>query len=268
MPDQEKSSVPDPARQNRQSNELEGILQTTNPKGWWAILFVTVSLAAVGVWACVVDVPQTTTSIGVTNAMVYSYQISAPAAGNVKIDNIRLADIKEESDIGTITGDDGKITKVRATKAGQIRALSATQNQYVQLGDPLLSIAIPAPADKPVQIMTFVGASKAPFYQPGETVKIQATDSASGRKVNTTATIVNVGTVPSTTETLNDTNGGVSGLTEVWMKESSGLPIPIFLQADDWPFGKKGFSPFGGLVVEITRTYETLKPIQRLFAGR
>jgi hypothetical protein len=52
------------------------------------------------------------------------------------------------------------------------------------------------------------------------------------------------------------------------MKKSSGLPFPVFLETDDWPNGENGFNPFGGLIVEVTRTYDTIKPVERLFGGR
>ncbi|MDG1188056.1 MAG: HlyD family efflux transporter periplasmic adaptor subunit [Ilumatobacter sp.] len=256
------------ARQNKQNTELEGILKTTSPRGWWAVGFVTIALTAVATWACVVSVPQTTKTAGVTNALVYSYQVTAPTSGKLLIIDIHDAKVKENSEIGSITDSDGKLTKVISNKAGQVRALNAAQNQYLQLGDPILSVAVPAPADKPVEIITFVGASDAPFFPVGGKVDIQATDTQSGRRITTTATIIAVGQVPSTSETLDDVNGGVTGLTESWMKKSSGLPFPVFLETDDWPTGENGFNPFGGLIVEVTRTYDTVKPVERLFGGR
>ena len=256
------------ARQNKQNTELEGILKTTSPRGWWAVGFVTIALTAVATWACVVSVPQTTKTAGVTNALVYSYQVTAPTSGKLLIIDIHDAKVKENSEIGSITDSDGKLTKVISNKAGQVRALNAAQNQYLQLGDPILSVAVPAPADKPVEIITFVGASDAPFFPVGGKVDIQVTDTQSGRRITTTATIIAVGQVPSTSETLDDVNGGVTGLTESWMKKSSGLPFPVFLETDDWPTGENGFNPFGGLIVEVTRTYDTVKPVERLFGGR
>ena len=268
MSDQVNADETISARQNKQNTELEGILKTTSPRGWWAVGFVTIALTALAIWACVVNVPQTTKTAGVTNALVYSYQITAPSSGKLLILDIHDAKVKENSEIGSITDSDGKLTKVISNKAGQVRALNAAQNQYVQLGDPILSVAVPAPADKPVEIITFVGASDAPFFPVGGKVDIQATDTQSGRRITTTATIIAVGQVPSTSETLDDVNGGVTGLTESWMKKSSGLPFPVFLETDDWPTGENGFNPFGGLIVEVTRTYDTVKPVERLFGGR
>ena len=268
MSDQVNANETISACQNKQNTELEGILKTTSPRGWWAVGFVTIALTAVATWACVVSVPQTTKTAGVTNALVYSYQVTAPTSGKLLIIDIHDAKVKENSEIGSITDSDGKRTKVISNKAGQVRALNAAQNQYVQLGDPILSVAVPAPADKPVEIITFVGASDAPFFPVGGKVDIQATDTQSGRRITTTATIIAVGQVPSTSETLDDVNGGVTGLTESWMKKSSGLPFPVFLETDDWPTGENGFNPFGGLIVEVTRTYDTVKPVERLFGGR
>ena len=268
MSDQVNANETISARQNKQNTELEGILKTTSPRGWWAVGFVTIALTAVATWACVVSVPQTTKTAGVTNALVYSYQVTAPTSGKLLIIDIHDAKVKENSEIGSITDSDGKLTKVISNKAGQVRALNAAQNQYLQLGDPILSVAVPAPADKPVEIITFVGASDAPFFPVGGKEDIQATDTQSGRRITTTATIIAVGQVPSTSETLDDVNGGVTGLTESWMKKSSGLPFPVFLETDDWPTGENGFNPFGGLIVEVTRTYDTVKPVERLFGGR
>ena len=268
MSDQVNANETISARQNKQNTELEGILKPTSPRGWWAVGFVTIALTAVATWACVVSVPQTTKTAGVTNALVYSYQVTAPTSGKLLIIDIHDAKVKENSEIGSITDSDGKLTKVISNKAGQVRALNAAQNQYLQLGDPILSVAVPAPADKPVEIITFVGASDAPFFPVGGKVDIQATDTQSGRRITTTATIIAVGQVPSTSETLDDVNGGVTGLTESWMKKSSGLPFPVFLETDDWPTGENGFNPFGGLIVEVTRTYDTVKPVERLFGGR
>lgn len=256
------------ARQQLQRSDLENVLQTTRPRGWWALAIVTAIIIVSTIWACVADVPQTTSATGVTNALVYSYSVTAPATGTLKFTGIVGGVVTPGTPIGTITTLDGTVVPIQIRLGGEVTAVRFAQGTFVELGASLISVSIEASSSDPVQIVAFVGQSTMIKYPIGATVEISSTDVVSGRTIYGTATVVDEGSTPSQESSLNDTNGGLSTLSQKWMTQSSGYPYPLFLESKDWPMGDSGFVPRGGQIVNITHTYDTVHPISQLFGGK
>jgi biotin carboxyl carrier protein len=255
-------------RQQKRRSDLENILETTKPRGWWALAFISVSILIVGVWACVAKVPQTTSATGVVNALVYSFDITAPATGNITFSGIKGGSVTAGSTVGTIKTPEGASVPVVSGKAGEISSIAVGQNTFVTEGQSLITVSTAADAGSPVQVITFLGSSDMLRYPINSTVEISATDVVSGRTIYTTGQVVDEGGTPSTEETLNDTNGDLTQLTDQWMTNSSGMPYSVFITIDSWPSDASSFAPRGGLVLTITRTYDTIRPISWLFGGK
>lgn len=239
-----------------------------NRCGWWALAFISVALLAAGVWACVAKVPQTTSATGVVNTLVYSFDITAPATGNITFSGIKGGSVTAGSTVGTIKTTDGTSVPVVSGKAGEISSIAVGQNTFVTEGQSLITVSTAAEAGSPVQVITFLGSSDMLRYPINSTVEISATDVVSGRTIYTTGQVVDEGGTPSTEETLNSTNGELSQLTNEWMSDASGLPYAVFISIASWPSDADSFTPSGGLVVEISRTYDTIRPISWLFGGK
>jgi len=256
------------ARQQLQRSDLENVLQTTRPRGWWALSVITVIIVVSTIWACVANIPETTSATGVVNSLVYSYTITAPATGSVKLTGITGGVVTAGTPVGTITAVDGTTVSINAQISGEITAVSYPQGSFVELGASLLNVSIQASSSSPVQIIAFIGESAMLKYPLGATVEISATDVVNGRSIYATATVVDEGSTPSADSALNDVNGGSTSLSQKWMSDSSGYPYALFLESKDWPMGDSGFIPSGGQVVSITRTYDTVHPISQLFGGK
>lgn len=255
-------------RQQKRRTDLENILETTKPRGWWALAFISVAILVVGIWACVAKVPQTTSATGVVNALVYSFDVTAPAAGNITFSGIKGGSVTGGSTVASIKTADGTSVPVVASKAGEITSIAVGQNTFVTQGQSLLTVSTAADPGTPVQVITFLGSSDMLRYPLDAEVDIQATDVVSGRTIYTTGHVVDEGGTPSTEETLNDTNGDLSELTNQWLTASSGMPFAVFIAVDSWPTDDSSFAPRGGLVLKITRTYDTVRPISWLFGGK
>jgi hypothetical protein len=256
------------ARQQLQRSDLENVLQTTRPRGWWALAVITVIIVVSTIWACVAKIPQTTSATGVVNALVYSYTITAPATGSLMLTGTAGGVVTSGTPVGTITAVDGSTVPINALISGEITAVSYPQGSFVELGVSLLTVSIQASSSSPVKIIAFVGESAMLKYPLGATVEISATDVVTGRSIYATATVVAEGSTPSAESSLNDVNGGSTSLSQKWISESSGYPYALFLQSSDWPLGDSGFTPSGGQVVSITRTYDSVHPISQLFGGK
>jgi len=255
-------------RQQKQKNDLENILETTKPRGWWALGFISLSIVIVGIWAILASIPQTTAATGVVNSLVYTSDLTAPATGNVVLTGITGGSISAGATIGTITTDTGTTVPVVAKRTGEIVSVEINQNSYVELGDTLLRVSLVADPSSPIKVITFLGQSTIQRYPLGASVDVSVTDAVSGHSVYTTAKVVAEGSTPSSENTLNSTNGNLNVLTNEWLSESSGSPFAVLLEIDNWPTGDSSFSPYGGLVVDLSRTYDTVHPISWLFGGR
>lgn len=256
------------ARQQLQRSDLENVLETTRPRGWWALAVITVIIIVSTIWACVAKVPQTTSTTGVVNALVYSYTVTAPATGTLKITGVTGGVVSATTPVGTITTTDGTVVPIEARMGGEVTAVGYPQGSYVELGASLLNVSVEASTTSPVQIVAFIGQSAMVKYPLGATVELSATDVVSGRTVYATATVVDEGSTPSAESSLNDINGGLTSLSQDWMEDSSGYPYALFLESKDWPMTGDGFVPRGGQVVNITNTYDTVHPISQLFGGK
>lgn len=256
------------ARQQLHRSDLENVLQTTRPQGWWALAVATIMIISATVWAFVAEIPQTVTSIGVVDALVYSYDVTAPAAGTVQYTGIKGGIVSAGESLGSVMTPDGKNIPIIVQRSGEVTSVGFSQNAFVQLGATLLTVTSEASTTSPVEIVAFIGESAMVLYPMGATVEISSTDVVSGRTVYATATIVAEGSTPSMQSTLNDTNGNLASLTNQWLEESSGYPYALFLESKDWPMGDSGFIPRGGQIVSISHTYDTVHPITQLFGGK
>jgi hypothetical protein len=268
MPETTNHDAVSSTRQQKQKNDLENILETTKPRGWWALGFISVAIVLVGIWASLANVPQTATGTGVVNTLVYAFDVTAPATGNVVLTGITGGNVSAGATIGTITTDTGTQVPVVSNWTGQIASLAIGQNSYVRFGDTLLTVSTVADPSSPIHVITFLGESEMLNYPLGAIVDVSATDVVSGRSVYTTAKVVSEGSTPSSEATLNATNGNLSVLTNEWLTNSSGSPFAVFLEIDNWPTGDSSFSPSGGLVVKLSHTYDTIHPISWLFGGK
>lgn len=256
------------ARQQLQRSDLEVVLQTTRPRGWWALAIVTVIIVLATVWAFVAKIPQTTSATGVVNSLVYSYTITAPATGSVTLTGIGDGQVAVGTPVGTITTVEGTVVPINVKISGEITSIGAEQGSFVQLGANLLNVSIKASTSSPLNIIAFVGESDMIKYPLGTTVEISATNVVTDQTIYATATVVAEGSTPSAESSLNEVNGGLKSLSQKWMTASSGYPYALFLQSKDWPMGDSGFIPSGGQVVSITHTYNTVRPISELFGGK
>lgn len=261
---------PPPARAARPAGltgaeALDNAIETTRPRGWWALAAIAVVLTIVAVWSVIATIPQRVSTSAVISTFQYTYDISAPAAGIVNFDNKLLGTVTAGQVLGTITPyGGGAAVPVVAAGAGAIKEGFVNVGQGVQAGEVLATVRTqPDPADG-IDVFAYVPISDAITFVPGATVTVIATDVATSGSTALEAQVVSVGESPSTFDAIA-VQAGSRSVAQDWVDQADGAPYRVVLNVAAWPEGPNQPSP--GELVTIVNTYASAHPIQLLFGG-
>lgn len=253
---------------------LDGIIATTNPRGWWALWAIAGVVVAVLIWSIVATIPQQKTASGVVNAYAYAHEVTATAAGiftgntdTVASTGGMLRSLKQGEQIGIVTPYDGSApVPVTAPVSGQVTAIYVPIGAGVEPGTPLGSMNANVAGESQLAITAWVPLSTAFMLDPGLQVAVTIDDVSTGASNTVTATIQAVANTPSTVSSMATLIGDPE-LAQQWSSEAGGQPYRVDLALDlsTWP--ESSPPPAPGAVVSIVATYAEVHPIEILFGG-
>lgn len=253
---------------------LDGIIATTNPRGWWALWAIAGVVVAVLIWSIVATIPQQKTASGVVSSYAYAHEVTATTAGifrgtdsTMASTGAMLRNLKQDEQVGTITPyDGGPDVPVLAPVTGQVTAIYVNQGAGVEVGTPLGSMNATVAGESELAISAWVPLSTAFTLSEGEQAAVTISDVATGDTNTVTATIQAIADTPSTVEGMI-TLIGEPDLAEQWSSEAGGQPYRIDLTLDlsTWP--ESSPYPAPGAIVTIVATYAEVHPIEILFGG-
>lgn len=248
---------------------LDSIIATTKPQGWWALWSVTATMLVVLLWSFLGTLPQQTSAQGVVPTFPYEEAIISPLEGTIHFDSSLVNQkITSGAALATLTPTDGgpDVTIV-APVSGEILKIEVFAGQGVTEGETLLSIAKAPDAQKPLTLVAYVPASDAMHYKQGKTVSVTVTDFATSMTSTIQAQIADVANTPSSLDSMA-IFGGSATLAEEWLSEASGTPYRIVMTITDWSSLTETSVPSPGQVVEIANVYGSIHPIDLLFGGK
>lgn len=253
---------------------LDGIIATTNPRGWWALWAIAGAVVAVLIWSIVATIPQQKSASGVVAPYGYTHEVTATTAGifqgvagTVASPSGILRDVKQGEQVGTITPYDGSAAvPVLAPVSGQVTSIYVAQGGGVEPGTPIGSMNATVAGESQLGIKAWVPLSTAFTLKPNEQAAVTITDVATGDTNTVTATIDAIADTPSTVEGMITLIGDPE-LAQQWSSEAGGQPYRIDLSLDlsTWP--ESSPYPAPGAVVSIVSTYAEVHPIEILFGG-
>jgi hypothetical protein len=253
---------------------LDGIIATTNPRGWWALWAIAGVVVAVLIWSIVATIPQQKTATGVVSPYAYSYDITATVAGvltgdtdSVASDLDVLKEVKKGEQIATIVPYDGTApVPVLAPVDGELAAIYISQGEGVEPGTTLGRMTSTPNASAQVALIAWVPFSTAFTINDGESAQVTVSDVTTGETVTVPATIEAIAQTPSSIESMTSLSGNAD-LAEQWSAQAGGQPYRVELSLDlsTWP--KDSSYPAPGSVIDIVATYAEVHPIEMLFGG-
>lgn len=253
---------------------LDGIIATTNPRGWWALWAIAGVVVAVLIWSLVATIPQQKNASGVVSPYAYAHEVTATTAGifegnggTVASTGAMLRNLKQDEQVGTITPyDGGPVVPVLAPVTGQVTAIYVTQGAGVEPGTPIGSMNETIAGESALAISAWVPLSTAFILTEGEQAAVTISDVATGDTNTVTATIQAIADTPSTVEGMTTLLGNPD-LAQQWSSEAGGQPYRVYLTLDlsTWPSSSP--LPAPGAIVSIVATYAEVHPIQILFGG-
>lgn len=253
---------------------LDGIIATTNPRGWWALWAIAGVVVAVLIWSIVATIPQQKTASGVVNSYAYAHEVTATTAGifngtdsTMASTGAMLRNLKQDEQVGTITPYDGSpVVPVLAPVTGQVTAIYVSEGEGVEPGTPIGSMNASVAGESELAISAWVPLSTAFILTEGEQAAVTISDVATGDTNTVTATIQAIADTPSTVMGMA-TLIGDPDLAQQWSAEAGGQPYRIDLTLDmsTWPSSSP--LPAPGAIVSIVATYAEVHPIEILFGG-
>lgn len=264
--------VPAPAAapktpQGLSPESLDQVIETTKPRGWWALIAIAVAVILVGIWACLANLPKQVSGQGVVSKWLYSDVVTSPVDGVVQGPGNIGSAVKKGDTIATVTSfSDGMTTPILASADGQLSSVSFLNGQGVSAGDQLYTLNIAPDPAQGIIVVAFLPLSDAIFFDVNQAVEVSVVDVASGISSQATATILSVGKTPSTLDSMALQSGSPS-IAQEWSTEAGGSPYRVIVQLErnTTAGGKNRIQ--AGEVVQITNNYGTMHPIELLFGS-
>lgn len=251
----------------RSAADVDAMLRTTSPRGWWALVTVIVVVAAAGLWSIFGWIPLQTSFTATINAETYTMQVTAPATGTLALgDGPRLPDVTAGDVLGTITDETGSSVPVTAPKSGVLTGNYAQPGERVERGQLLARILTPPDPGTPIVLVTYLPASQLRDLPVGSSVQVVIEDPATGRSHETDGTVAYLGSTPVDEGIMSGTSLS-DALVEQWMDEAGGVPYPVGITVPAWDADAVGFVPMGGQIASVTRTYGEAHPLSILLGG-
>lgn len=252
---------------------LDTIIVTTKPHGWWALWAITGAVVLVFIWSVVATIPMQTSATGVINGYQLKQIVSSPIAGIFEIaiteETVRAqaTEISSGAVLGRVTPfDGGASVEVVSPVDGNLSAVFVSQGEGVEPGTQIFQITELPDRSKGMAITAWVPESTAYALSPGTIADITVTDVATSEAVVLPATIIAIGTVPSSVQSMTTVSGSAA-LAQRWSDAAGGMPyrVDLALPLTNWPADRP--LPTPGSIVTLVNTYAELHPIQLLFGG-
>ena len=267
QPSTQAKPKPQGAPTSASPESLDQVIETTRTHGWWALWAIAAAVVLATVWACVAEIPQQNSATGVVSTLTYSKDISAPASGILTFKDILAQNAKAGDEIGQIQPyNEPAPVPIYAPMDSNISAIYVANGEGVEAGQVLARATQTPDPTEGILVATFLPASEALTYFPGETAEVSVTDLSLSQSVVVTGVIQNVSDTPSNVQAMTNMSGSPA-LAQKWLEQANGTPYRILLLLKDWPATDKSLIPAAGQLVNIVHTYGTVHPIQLLFGG-
>ncbi|MQA74995.1 MAG: HlyD family efflux transporter periplasmic adaptor subunit [Solirubrobacterales bacterium] len=257
----------------RTAEALDDTVETTTTRAWIALAAIAVLVAAGLAWSLVARLPQQTVATAVVDQRGETYDVVARAAGSVRVTVAPGTRVARGQELGRLTpfpGDTSGAPRaprpVVAPVAGTVGEILVGDGAGVSAGE-LLTTITPGSADGRVRsVVTYVPASEAALYTPGDTVSVAVSNLAAGATRVVDATVSSVSEVPSRLEAMRATLR-VDDLATKLLEDADGAAYRIELRLRELDALPARDRPVQGQLVEVTNTYDDPHPIE-LLLGR
>lgn len=255
------------ARPGRASADIDGLLRTTSPRGWWALATLAIIIAIALLWSIFAWIPQQVTFTATVNAERYTTQVTSPARGKLTFPTTNSSpDVTAGQVLGTVTTSEGKAIPVVAPVAGQLTGNYGQAGQVVEDGQLLARILSTPDLAQGIALTSYLPASSLHDLPIGSTVSVTIADPASGRSYTAPGMIAYVASTPSDRSIMTGTSLS-DALVDDWLAAANGTAYAVGIGISGWNPSAAGFIPTGGQVATVMRTYDQVHPLSIIFGS-
>ncbi len=149
--------------------QLDQLLRVASPRGWVALLGVSLLVGAVAVWGVVGSIPSTIKGQGLLQRGEGVQLIEAPGPGQVSKILVKPGDtIQANQPVVNIATADGT-TEIRSLLVGRILELRVGEGAFVQTSTPLVSFEL---VKEDLEAVLYLAPAEGKQVQPGMEVQI------------------------------------------------------------------------------------------------
>ncbi len=200
--------------------QLDELIQVTDPTGWLALLALTALIVVALVWSILGSIPSTTVGQGIFIKGGALYGVVAPASGELTEINVAVGDVVTQGQPVARIGSD----KIPSPHAGRVAQLLVDQGDYLSVGTTILSLE---PENAGMRVTAFVPLADAKKILPGMKAQISPSTIKKEDFGSMLGTVRFVAQFPSTMS-------GLKGIlvNDELIKIVSSIPAPVEVQIE------------------------------------
>jgi multidrug efflux pump subunit AcrA (membrane-fusion protein) len=221
--------------------QLDQLLRVTSPRGWLALLGLTLLIGAVVVWSVIGSIPSTIKGQGILLRGEGVQLIEAPSPGRVSKILVRSGDsIRANQPVVNLTTADGD-TQISSPRAGRVLELRVGEGTFVQPGSPLVSFEL---AQEDLEAVLYLSPDDGKKVHPGMEVQVAPATVSQQEYGVLRGTVKSVSDFPVTVQGMLQVLGSDELVREL-SSQSAPIEIRVELVKADTTSGYQWSSPRG-----------------------
>lgn len=250
---------------------LDDTVETTTTRGWIALVAITLTVVAVGLWAFVATIPQQTSSVAVVDQPGDTFDVTTGRGGSVVVKVAPGDRVDQGQTVAALTpagaGSDGATSPLPVTSpaAGTVGDILVRDGEGVDATRSILTVERDEDGSE-VDVVTFLPAEEASLYRVGKDVAVTVDDLDGGAGDALDARVTRVARVPSPLAAIQAVVP-LDALARQLDDEAGGVAFRVDLSLVGDSPDDGSHRAVQGQVVEVTNTYDEQHPIDLLFGG-
>ncbi len=150
--------------------QLDQLLKVTSPRGWLALVGLSVLIEVVVIWSILGSIPSTVRGQGILIRGDAVQLIDAPQSGRVSKLLVNAGDnLQVNQVVAMMTTSDGANVEIQSPRAGRVLELRVSDGAFVETGAVLVSFEL---AQEDLQAVLYLPAVDGKKVQPGMEVQV------------------------------------------------------------------------------------------------
>ncbi len=245
--------------------DIDGLLRTTSPRGWWALVMIAAIIVAALLWSILASIPLQVSFTATVNAELYTTQVTSPERGRLTFPVPATSPkVSAGQILGHVTNSAGVAVPVTAPVDGQLTGNYGQAGEVVENGQLLARILTIPNLAEGISVAAYLPASSLRDLPVGSAVVVSIEDPGTGRSHEAPGIVAYLAKTPADRKIMTGTSLS-DALVNAWLAAADGSAYSVRIIIPAWDPTAAGFTPTGGQVATVLRTYGQAHPLSIIF---